>query len=99
MTELDIAALARALAEQQTALLAAHAESMRVQRVLIERLTTVGATVSPPDNAPADTSRTASTTAEDQVVSTTVVPATEKVVGGPFEGQSADAVATGSEHE
>ena len=39
MTELDIPALLRVLAEHQTAVLAAHAESMRVQRVLIERLT------------------------------------------------------------
>ena len=94
MTELDIAALVRALAEQQTALLAAHAESMRVQRVLIERLTNTGAAVSSPESAPGDTSSTASTTTEEQVVSTTVASATETVVGGPVEGQSADTVAT-----
>ncbi len=65
LTELDIAALVRALAEQQTALLAAHAESMRVQRVLIERPTNAGTAVSPPERAPGDMSGTASTTAED----------------------------------
>lgn len=42
MTDADIQALLRALAEQQTALLAAHAESMRVQRALIDRLGTAG---------------------------------------------------------
>jgi hypothetical protein len=72
---------------------------MRVQRVLIEQLTSPGAAVSQPGSAPGDTSATASTTAEEQVVSATVAPATETVVDGPVEGQSADAIATGSEHE
>jgi hypothetical protein len=35
---LELQGLLRALIEQQTALLSAHAESMRVQRVLVERL-------------------------------------------------------------
>ena len=35
---LDMQGLLRALVEQQTALLGAHAESMRLQRVLVERL-------------------------------------------------------------
>jgi hypothetical protein len=39
---LDIQALLRALVEQQTALLGAHAESMRMQRVLVERLLASG---------------------------------------------------------
>jgi methylmalonyl-CoA mutase cobalamin-binding subunit len=39
VTDVDIPTVLRALAEQQTALLAAHAESMRMQRVLIEQLT------------------------------------------------------------
>ena len=42
MTELDIPALLQALAEQQTALLAVHAENMRVQRVFIEYDTGAG---------------------------------------------------------
>ena len=35
---LDIQGLLRALVEQQTALLGVHAENMRLQRVLVERL-------------------------------------------------------------
>src|SRR6266508_6782133 len=41
----DIAALLRTLTEQQTALLSAHAESARMQRVLVEQL--LGSQVGP----------------------------------------------------
>jgi hypothetical protein len=41
---LDIQALLRALVEPQTALLGVHAESMRLQRVLVERLLASGQT-------------------------------------------------------
>jgi hypothetical protein len=99
MTELELAALVRALAEQQTALLAAHAESMRVQRVLIERLSSADRAVPAPESAPAEMSGTASTPTEHQVAFTTIAPAAPTVVGEPVEGQSADTIATGAERE
>lgn len=69
MTELDIPALLQALAEQQTALLAAHAESTRVQRVLIEHLMNTGAVVHSIESGLIATSGTPGAATENHVAS------------------------------
>lgn len=99
MTELDIPALLRALAEQQTALLAAHAESMRVQRVLIERLTNTGAVAHPPDCGPTETGSAPGATTENQVGTDAVAPAGAAAVADRVEDQSANTIATSVEPE
>ena len=98
MTDVDIPGLLRALAEQQTALLAAHAESMRVQRVLIERLTTTSVVVHPPESATSAPSPATNATTEDSAVAT-VAPAAPGTVDGSLESQPADPTVISAEPE
>lgn len=75
---LDIQGLLRALVEQQTALLGAHAESMRLQRVLVERLLASDQTLT----VTADAAQTivAQTTHDSSERMATATPAVEAVV-------------------
>ena len=75
---LDIQGLLRALVEQQTALLGAHAESMRLQRVLVERLLASDQTLT----VTADAAQTivAQTPHESGERMATATPAVEAVV-------------------
>jgi hypothetical protein len=98
VTDLDIPGLLRALAEQQTALLAAHAESMRVQRVLIERLTTTSVVVHPPECASSEPSRITNATTEDGAVAT-LASAAPTTVGGSVEHQSEEPTVISAEAE
>jgi hypothetical protein len=99
VTEIDIPALLRALAEQQTALLAAHAESMRVQRVLIERLPGTGAAADLAEHLPIDTSSTAKAPSGAHVTVETVAPTAATDVDDAVEAVSAETIATCSEPE
>jgi hypothetical protein len=99
VTDTDIAALLRALAEQQTALLAAHAASMRVQGVLIERLTSSGAVAGPPECAPTPTNATTNTSPEDHLVVESVAPAAARDSSAPLDRSAEVPVDTSAEPE
>jgi hypothetical protein len=75
---LDIQGLLRALVEQQTALLGVHAESMRLQRVLVERLLASGSA----QTVTADAAQTivAQTPHDSSERMATATPAVEAVV-------------------
>ena len=92
---IDIQGLLRALVEQQTALLGVQAESMRLQRVVVERLLASGQTIAvTAEAAPTITAQTPHASSEPIATTTPTVEAVVQVESVPAVESNAPTVDT-----